>query len=181
MIQSDTDFSTLVNMYQQKVYNHAYRMLGNREEAEDATQDIFLRVYGSLKTFRGEARLSSWIFRITANVCISRMRKKQPLTLSLDQSPAGEGRNLAELLADDSQNPEIACSAEQMGTIVREQLQRLKPEWAQAIGLHYFGGLSYEEVAEALEISRDTVATHIRRGKMQLAGLIELRIGTDGL
>ncbi|MCE5272454.1 sigma-70 family RNA polymerase sigma factor [bacterium] len=181
MIQSDTDFSTLVNMYQQKVYNHAYRMLGNREESEDATQDIFLRVYGSLKTFRGEAKLSSWVFKITANVCISRMRRKQLPSASLDAPLAGEDRSLAELVADESDNPETICSANEMGSIVREQLRRLKPEWAQAIGLHYFGGLSYEEVAEALEIPRDTVATYIRRGKIQLAGLIESRIGADGL
>ncbi len=181
MIQSDTDFRTLVKTFQHKVYNHAYRMLGNREEAEDATQDIFLRVHGALKNFRGEARLSSWIYKITANVCISRMRSKQPPVASLDEPLAAEGRSLAELVADEKNNPETACSNNEMGTIVREQLRRLKPEWAQAIGLHYFGGLSYEEVAEVMEIPRETVATHIRRGKMQLAGLIVARLGAGNI
>ncbi len=181
MIQPDTDFRTLVQTFQHKVYSQAYRMLGSREEAEDATQDIFLRIHAALKDFRGESKLSSWVFKITANVCISRMRRKQLLTTSLDAQVAGEGRLLSEMVADERDNPETECAINEMGAIVREQLRRLKPEWAQAIGLHYFGGLSYEEVAEAMDIPRDTVATYIRRGKMQLAGLIESRIGEDGL
>jgi len=68
-----------------------------------------------------------------------------------------------------------------MGNIVREQLRRLKPEWAQAISLHYFGGQSYDEVAEAMELPRATVATYIRRGKIQLAGMIVAQTGTDGV
>lgn len=181
MIQPDIDFRTLVQTFQHKVYNQAYRMLGSREEAEDATQDIFLKVHGSLKDFRGEAKLSSWIFKITANVCLSRMRRKQLLTASLDEQVAGEGRLLSEVVADERSNPETECQANEIGAIVRDQLQRLKPEWAQAIGLHYFGGLSYDEVAEAMEIPRETVATHIRRGKMQLAGLIMTRTGSGGI
>jgi RNA polymerase sigma-70 factor, ECF subfamily len=181
MVQSDTDFRQLVETYQHKVYNQAFRMLGNREEAEEATQDIFLKVHGALKDFRGDSQLSSWIFRIAANVCISRMRKKQLRTSSLDQPLGEEGRSVAEVTADKSNNPEEKYSAVEMGGIVREQLRRLKPEWAQALSLHYFGGQSYEEVAEAMEIPRATVATNIRRGKMQLASLITAHTGKNGV
>lgn len=181
MVQSDTDFRQLVETHQHKVYNQAYRMLGNREEAEEATQDIFLKVHAALDDFRGEARLSSWIYRITANVCISRMRRKQLATASLDHPPGGEGRSVAEVTADESDNPEEKYSASEIGGIVREQLRRLKPEWAQALSLHYFGGQSYGEVAEAMELPRATVATYIRRGKMKLASQIVAHTGKDGV
>ncbi|MBW7995246.1 MAG: RNA polymerase sigma factor [Candidatus Glassbacteria bacterium] len=181
MVQSDTDFRQLVETYQHQVYNQAYRMLGNREEAEEATQDIFLKVHGSLEDFRGEAKLSSWIYRITANVCISRMRRKQLNATSLDSPMAEQGRSVAEVVADEDEDPEEEYAAAEMGGIVREQLRRLKPEWAQAIGLHYFGGQSYDEIAEEMEIPRATVATYIRRGKMQLAGLIVAQTGKDGV
>jgi RNA polymerase sigma-70 factor (ECF subfamily) len=169
MVQSATatEFRQLVETYQHKVYNQAYRMLGSREEAEEE--------------FRGDAKLSSWIYRITANVCISRMRKKQMRTTSIDAPVAQEGRSVAETLADEDEDPEHEYAATEMGNIVREQLRRLKPEWAQAISLHYFGGQSYEEVAEAMEIPRATVATYIRRGKIQLAGMIVARTGTEGV
>ncbi|MBT4510682.1 MAG: sigma-70 family RNA polymerase sigma factor [Chloroflexi bacterium] len=181
MVQSDTDFRQLVETFQHKVYNQAFRMLGNREEAEEATQDIFLKVHGALKDFRGDSKLSSWIFRIAANVCVSRMRKKQLKTSSLDQPLGEEGRSVAEILPDESDNPEEEYSSNELGGIVREQLRRLKPEWAQALSLHYFGGQSYEEVAEVMEIPRATVATYIRRGKMQLASQITANIGKDGV
>ncbi len=181
MVQSDTDFRQLVETYQHKIYNQAFRMLGNREEAEEATQDIFLKVHAALKDFRGDSKLSSWIYRIAANVCISRMRRKQLKTSSLDQPLGEEGRSVAEVTPDESNNPEEEYSAVEMGTIVREQLRRLKPEWAQALSLHYFGAQSYEEVAEAMEIPRATVATYIRRGKMQLAGQLVAHTGKNGV
>ncbi len=181
MVQSGTDFRQLVETYQHKVYNQAYRMLGNHEEAEEATQDIFLKVHGALKDFRGDASVSSWIYRIAANVCISRMRKKQLQTSSLDQPLGEEGRSVAEVTADESYNPEEEYSAKEMGGVVREQLRRLKPEWAQALSLHYFGGQSYDEVSEEMEIPRATVATYIRRGKMQLASQITAHTGKDGV
>lgn len=183
MVQSatETEFRQIVETFQHKVYNQAYRMLGSREEAEEATQDVFLKVHGALEDFRGDSKLSSWIYRITANVCISRMRRKQLKTTGLD-APIGEGgRSAAEVLADEDGGPEDAYSADQMDAIVREQVRRLRPEWAQAIGLHYFGAQSYEEVAEAMDIPRATVATYIRRGKMQLAAQIVAQTGKDGV
>ncbi|MEW5961819.1 MAG: sigma-70 family RNA polymerase sigma factor, partial [Chloroflexota bacterium] len=109
MVQSGTDFRQLVETYQHKVYTQAYRMLGSREEAEEATQDIFLKVHGSLEDFRGEAKISSWIYRITANVCISRMRKKQLHMTSIDAPAATEGRSVVETIADEDEDPEHEC------------------------------------------------------------------------
>ena len=181
MHNAEYDFREILATYQDKVYNQAYRMLGNREEAEEATQDIFLRVHRSLGDFRGESKLSSWIYRIAANVCISRLRKKQLKTSSLDEPAEIEGRAVSEVVADETADPERNYAAMETAEIIRSEVRRLPPLWAQALSLHYFGGQSYEEVAEAMEIPRPTVATYISRGKKQLAKQIIAITGKDEL
>ena len=174
-------FRSLLDSYQDKVYNQAYRMLGSREEAEEATQDVFLKIHRGLAEFRGEAKITSWIFRITANVCITRLRRKQMKTTSIDEADGAEGRAPAEMLADEGADPESGFQEQEMAEIVREEVRRLPALWAQAISLHYFGAQSYDEVALAMEIPRPTVATYISRGKQQLAKQIVARTGKDGL
>lgn len=181
MQQQTFDFREILSTYQGKVYNQAYRMLGNREEAEEATQDIFLRIHRSLEEFRGESKLSSWIFRITANVCITRLRKKQLSLKSLDEPVDEGGRSADEIIADESTDQEAEYETKELGEIVRAEVRRLPANWAQALSLNYFGGLSYEEVAETMEIPRATVATYILRGKKQLAVQIIARVGMEGL
>ena len=179
--RDEITFGELLETFQDKVYNQAYRMLGNREEAEEATQDIFLRIHRSLDEFRGESKLSSWIYRIAANVCISKLRKKQLNITSLDKPLDGGGRPAEHLLADEGADPETGYQLMEMAGIVRAEVRRLPPLWAQALSLHFFGGQSYEEVAEAMKIPRATVATYILRGKKQLAKQIIALTGKDGI
>ena len=181
MYNVEVDFREILDTYQDKVYNQAYRMLGNREEAEEATQDIFLRIHRSLGDFRGESKLSSWIYRIAANVCISRLRKKQLKTTSLDEPTEVEGRPVSELVADERTDTERNYAAKETAEIIRSEVRRLPPLWAQALSLHYFGGQSYDEVAEVMEIPKPTVATYISRGKKQLAKQIIALTGKKGL
>ena len=79
------EFRQILDTYQNRVYNQAYRMLGNAEDAEETTQDIFLKIYRSLDEFRGESMVSTWIYKITSNECISRLRKKQLDIASFDE------------------------------------------------------------------------------------------------
>ena len=173
------DFRSLLAAYQDKVYNQAFRMMGNREEAEEATQDVFLRIHRSLDEFRGESKLSSWIFRITANVCISRLRRKQLKIVSLDEPVASVDKTAAEVIPDDQPDPGRQYESQEMAETVRDQVRRLPPDWAQAISLHHFQGMSYEEVAEAMGIPRATVATYILRGRRQLAKQLTSAVGKD--
>ena len=102
----DDKFSLLVDKYQHRVYNQAYRMLGNSEDAEEAAQDVFLRIYRSIDTFRGESKITTWIYRITSNVCINRLRKMQLEVTSIDEPLDENGRTAAELIADETPDPE---------------------------------------------------------------------------
>ena len=163
------DFRKLVELYQDRVYNQAFRMLGNHEDAEEAAQDIFLSIYRSLDKFRQESKMSTWIYRITSNVCISRLRKKQLVIQSLDEPFDEDGTTLADELYEKDSDPETLLETGETAEIVRSQVRQLPPNWAMAISLFYFDELSYDEIAEILEIPRATVATYIFRGRKQLA------------
>ena len=165
----DDRFSLLVDKYQDKVYNQAYRMLGNSEDAEDATQDVFLRIYRSIDTFRGESKITTWIYSITSNVCIDRLRKLQRHMVSIDDPFDEDGRTIAELIADEAPDPERELESKQMAELVRAQVRTLPPNWAMALSLNHFEGLSYDEIAEVMEIPKATVATYIFRGRKKLA------------
>jgi RNA polymerase sigma-70 factor, ECF subfamily len=181
MREATYDFRVILEEYQDRVYNQAWRMLGGREDAEEAAQDAFLRIHRSLEDFRGESQLSSWIFRIVANVCITRLRRKQMQMESLDEPLETGGRAAVDSLADESPNPEEELEAGQTAENLREQVRRLPALWAQAISLHHFEGLSYEEAAEAMQIPRATVATYIMRGRQQLARQLIAQTGESAI
>jgi len=162
-------FKTLLVEYQDRVYNQSYRMLGNHEDAEEATQDIFMSVYRSLEDFRGECKMSTWIYRITSNTCITRLRKKQLVTTSMDEPFEPDGRPLSEILPDSGSSPENLMESAEIAQLVRSQVSRLPAQWAMAISLFHFDDLSYDEIADIMEIPKATVATYIMRGRKQLA------------
>ncbi|MEE8399857.1 MAG: RNA polymerase sigma factor [Desulfobacterales bacterium] len=175
------DFTQILSDFQDAVYNQAYRMLGSTEEAEDAAQDIFFRIYDSLDQFRGESRISSWIYRITANVCIGRLRKRQRRASHLGPLTEYKEQMLPEPGSDQREDPEGEYAAKQVAEFVRSEVGNLPPLWAQAISLHYFGGETYLDIAEAMKIPKGTVATYISRGKKQLAKAIVARFGRDAI
>ena len=168
-IQPVDNFETILTEYQDRVYNQAYRMLGNREDAEEATQDIFLNIYKSLDDFRGESKVSTWIYRITSNVCISRLRKKQLETNSFEEPLGEDGATLGDFIHDDGPDQQTLMESEETAEIVRAQVQKLPPDWAMAISLCHFDDLSYDEIAKIMDIPKATVATYIHRGRKQLA------------
>jgi RNA polymerase sigma-70 factor (ECF subfamily) len=166
----ESEFRKLLYTYQDRVYNQAYRMLGNQEDAEEATQDIFLNIYRSMDEFRGESKITTWIYRITSNVCISRLRKKQLDMTSLDE-PRGDDdtRTLSDMLPEEGNDPESILESEETKELIRSEVRNLPPDWAMAISLFHFDDLSYEEIADVMGIPKATVATYIFRGRKQLA------------
>ena len=164
------EFSSILYTYQDRVYNQAYRMLGNREDAEEATQDIFLNVYKALSEFRGDSKVTTWIYRITSNVCISRLRKKQLDITSLDEPwDDSDNRTLADIIPDGGEDPSSLLESEEMNEMIRDTVRQLPPDWAMAVSLFHFDDLSYEEIAEIMDTPKATVATYIFRGRKRLA------------
>ena len=141
------------------VYNHAHRMVGSREDAEEATQDVFRKVHAGLAGFRGEAKLSTWIWRITANVCLTRLAGRRRDTVPLDGEPPAHDR---------SPDPERELIEHEEREHLAKLISGLDPREASAINLFYYEGMRYGEIAEILGVPDGTVATLLHRGREKL-------------
>ena len=162
-------FNEVYARFEEMVYNLAFRLSGNYEEAADLTQEIFLRVYRHLGSFGGRSSLKTWIFRIAVNHCRDRLSRWRPLTQPLGDDP-GEGEVA---YADPSRGPEELAVAADEGRRVAEGLARLPPAFREAVVLRDIEGLSYEEIAEVLGVRIGTVRSRIARGRDQLRALLE--------
>ncbi|HTY60423.1 MAG TPA: RNA polymerase sigma factor [Bacteroidota bacterium] len=158
------EFNRIIEEHAQGIYTHAHAMLGSREEAEEAVQDVFLRIYRSIGGFRGEAKISTWIWRITTNVCLSRREsRRQVVTTSLDAAGSSEIR-------DHNPDPEISfIVSEERGRLGR-MIASLPDREAAVLTLYYLEGKEYKEIAGILDISEGSVASAIHRGRERLAG-----------
>ena len=171
-------FNRLVQLYERQVYNVCYRMLGNVEDAADATQDAFLGAYRGLKTFRGPAAgFRPWLLRVAMNACYDQLRRRRRRPVDrLDDTertnPGSEEPSAAERLPDPDPGPEQrALSAETAGRI-QAALARLSPEQRLTVILCDVHGLSYEEAAAAMAVELGTVKSRLSRARAQLRDLL---------
>jgi RNA polymerase sigma-70 factor, ECF subfamily len=168
--QGDTSaFGELVLRYQDKIYNLCRHMLGNAHDAEDAAQDVFLKAYQALPAFRPEASLYTWLYRIATNTCID--YKKKPLFESLF-GDSGEGERLVHDRASEAPSPEKLYQSKQIGQALQKSLGKLSPKLRAIIILKELEELSYEEIADTLEISMGTVKSRIARAREELQKLM---------
>jgi len=169
-------FDRIVRRHGRRVLGLGLRLLGNREDAEDLAQDVFVRVLRALPSFRGESSLATWITRVTVNAARNRQRderrRARHRTASLDEPvrPSGDGpvTTRADLLDDPAPGPERRALAAESGRRVEEALARLAPEFREALVLREVEGLSYQEIAEVLAIEIGTVKSRIARARARL-------------
>lgn len=156
-------WETLIREHSGRVYGLTLRMLRNRQDAEDATQVVWERVLSALESVRAESALTTWLFRITINVCLTRLdsRKHAPA------EPPGED-DLLDSIANDRPDP----GRRTLGRETRDALERaiggLEPAFRAAILLREVEGLSYEEIARALDVPVNTVKTRLYRARLEL-------------
>lgn len=162
-------FNELVREYEKQIINIAYGMLSDREDALDAAQEVFVRVYKSIGAFKGQSSLATWIYRITANICNDMLRKRQRTakTISIYPSDEEEKSPLSEL-ADDRPTPEEALELTERQRAVREGIASLNPDFRAVITLCDIEGCSYEEASEALSIPHGTVKSRLNRARNAL-------------
>ncbi len=166
-------FDEVYERFGEMIYNLALRLAGNREEAADLTQEIFLRIYRHLGSFGGRSTLKTWVFRIAINHCRDRLSRHYPATQSIDDA-AEEGIGVT--LADPGRGPEELAVAADEGRRVMEGLSRVPPVFREAVVLRDLEGLSYEEIAEVLVVRVGTVRSRIARGREQLRVLLERQV-----
>jgi RNA polymerase sigma factor (sigma-70 family) len=157
------DFEQLVERHQDMVFRTLARLTGDREGLEDMAQEAFLRLFRALPHFRGEAQVSTFLYRIIVNVVNDEFldRKKARLTSSIDDD---EARGLAHSGA----GPAVLAERTQMQQAVEEALQQLTPSDRTILTLHYQEGRSYEEIAAILDSPMGTVKTHLYRARERL-------------
>ncbi|MFL7791616.1 MAG: RNA polymerase sigma factor [Anaerolineae bacterium] len=159
-------FNELVLTYQQQVYNLAYRIMGDPASAADATQDAFISAYQSLPRFRGGS-FKSYLLRIVSNRCYDqlRRRKRRPAT-SFEDVDIDEDAN--PMLANDGENPEEYTERQEMARVLQAGIEALPPDQRVTLVLSDVQGMSYEEIADVMEVALGTVKSRLARARSKL-------------
>lgn len=163
-------FEELVCRYERKVYTVAYRLINNHEDANDLAQETFIKAFKAINSFREEAAFSTWIYRITINVCKDELRKRQrQQTTSIDEEVWLEEGSIAQQVVDEHDTgPEERYIQKETREYLIKLIAQLSPDFRMAVILRDIQGLSYEEIAEALECSLGTVKSRINRARKAL-------------
>jgi RNA polymerase sigma factor (sigma-70 family) len=158
----------LVRQHSSRVYRLAYRLTGNQHDAEDLTQEVFVRVFRSLPSYT-PGTFEGWLHRITTNLFLDMARRRQRIRFE------GLGDQAVGLLRDDEPTPAQAFDARHLDTDVQQALEALAPEYRAAVVLCDIEGLSYEEIASTLGVKLGTVRSRIHRGRAQLRAALDHR------
>jgi RNA polymerase sigma-70 factor (ECF subfamily) len=170
-------FNEIVGRYKNKIYNYIYRMVGNSEDAEDLTQEVFVKMYVALDSFRNQSSLSTWLYRIAGNLCIDSHRKRARresgfggTVASLDaptNSDGGEEGPVREV-ADSSFEPAKMLAKVEMDAQIQEALSKLPDKMRTVVVLHDIEGLQYEEIAEVVHCPLGTVKSRLFNARAAL-------------
>ncbi|AST94090.1 MULTISPECIES: RNA polymerase sigma factor SigW [Sutcliffiella] len=161
-------FADIVDFYKDKIYQLCYRMVGNAHEAEDISQEAFIRAYVNIHSYDLKRKFSTWLYRIATNLCIDRIRKKKP-DYYLDAEVAGtEGLNMYSQVAADVVLPEDEIETLELQGEIQQQILKLPDKYRSVIVLKYIDELSLKEISEILELPINTVKTRIHRGREAL-------------
>ncbi|NLG63059.1 MAG: sigma-70 family RNA polymerase sigma factor, partial [Candidatus Cloacimonetes bacterium] len=177
----ETAYRELIDRYQKPVFSLVYRLVRDRELAEDLAQETFIKVLNALDRYDPRYKFSSWIFKIAHNTALDQLRRKNPVTLSLDGSP--HARTAAEVEAttltpaSGDENPEEYTASKELGAEIERAIGLLRPEYRTAIVLCHVEGRPYEEIAQIMDVPLGTVKTFIHRARKELMKELEhLRI-----
>ena len=160
---SELDISQIVEDYADFAYNVAYRMLRNVEDAEDAVQEAFISAYRAFDRFKGQSKVSTWLYRIVVNACLMKIRKEKSRANYLVETGYND-----DIFKDWGNNPEQAAIDGELRGVVETGLERLSPDLRGAIVLRDVQGVSTEEGAEAMGLSISAFKSRLHRGRMLL-------------
>lgn len=178
-------FDEIVLRYKQKIFQYILRMVGDSEEAEDLTQEVFVKTYLSLSAFRNQASLNTWIYRIAGNLCIDAHRKKARKetamggpAVSLDESfgDSADGKDESRggrELPDERQEPFSMLARQELDSEIQRALSKLPEKMRSVVILHDIEGLAYEEIAAIVDCPLGTVKSRLFNARVQLRDLLQ--------
>ena len=161
------DFDTIVEEYSSFVYNVAFKMMGTAEDAEDVAQEAFISAYRAFDRFRGESRVTTWLYRITVNAALMRLRKEKRAR-TLTQTGLDDME-----IADWSETPERSAAASELGNTIQDGIALLEPDLRSAVVLRDVESLSNTEASEVLGITVSSLKSRLHRGRVLLRKYLE--------
>ena len=175
-------FNELVRLYERRVYALVFRMLGRRDEAEDVAQDVFVQVFKAIEQFRGESKLSTWVYRIAVNQCKNRSKynsrrhanEQDDVEAVAERVPLNEAKGVT---TSDVSRPDDLYAGHEVERVVQQCIARLEPEFREVLVLRDVEDLSYEEIAQITGLADGTVKSRIHRARGQLKLMVETALG----
>lgn len=169
-------YRELVRRYERPIFSLIYRMVRDRELAEDLSQETFVKALNAIDSYRPEFKFSSWIFKIANNAAIDHLRRRELKTLSIEGSPHARTPEAMEATAlqitSRDSGPLAYVEARELGGMIEEAISHLRPEYQSCILLRHVEGRPYEEIAEMLDLPLGTVKTYIHRARNELRKLL---------
>ncbi|MDH5805042.1 MAG: sigma-70 family RNA polymerase sigma factor [Gemmatimonadota bacterium] len=173
---SERAYRELVRRYQRPIFSLIFRMVRDRERAEDLAQETFVKALKALKTYRPNYKFSSWIFKIANNTAIDSLRRKELDTLSLDGAPdavtSERQQGTALQVSHDGESPLEELEARELGFQIEQAVATLRPEYRTCILLRHVEGYAYEEIGEIMDLPLGTVKTYIHRARSELREIL---------
>ena len=167
-------FDEIVARYKDGIYNYVWRMVSNREDAEDLAQEVFVRAFAAIKTFRREANLRTWLYKIASNLCVDKYRRaglEKQWIVPLERAQGDTVRPLD--LPDHTNDPKRCFERSELQAEVQKALLRLPDKLRSSIILYDIEGLSYEEIAETMACPIGTVKSRIFSARLRLKVLLK--------
>ncbi len=168
-------FEQLITDYEKRILNYCFRMMGNPSDAEDAAQEVFVKVFRFIGNFNGQSSFSTWLYRVASNVCLDLLRKakRQPQNVVSIHQENDEGEEYLMAIEDPEPNPYERAQLSEAQQVLVDALDQLGDEQKRVIILRDIEGLSYEEIAEITNTAPGTVKSRINRARQNLKKLLE--------
>jgi len=168
----ESAYRELVRRYERPIFSLIYRMVRDRELAEDLSQETFVKALNAIESYRPEYKFSSWIFKIANNAAIDHLRRRELNTLSIEGSPHAQTPEAMEATAlqigGKGETPLAHVEAIELGGQIEEAIEQLRPEYRSCILLRHVDGRPYEEIAQIMDLPLGTVKTYIHRARNEL-------------
>jgi len=180
--REEAAFNLLVVTYERRVFALVFRMLGRRDEAEDVAQEVFVQVFKAIETFRGDSKLSTWIYRIAVNLSKNRVKynsrrhtsEQDDIDAMADRAPLSAAKGVS---VGDVSRPDELLEGIQLEAIVKRAIDAIEPDFREVLILRDVEDMSYEEIASVTGLADGTVKSRIHRARAQLRALVEKAIG----
>jgi RNA polymerase sigma-70 factor (ECF subfamily) len=168
----ESAFAELLERFRRPVFSLIYRMIGDREQAEDLAQEAFVKAFNNLDSYNPNYRFSSWLFKIANNHAIDHLRRARLPTVSIHGSPHAVNTEREEetriVLEAHDESPEQEIMALELGSEIEQAIARLRPEYRTAVILRHVESRAYEEIAEIMDVPIGTVKTFLHRARAEL-------------